>query len=147
MKIISHRGNLTGPGEQENSPEKIEKVIKRYGLDVEIDLWYTDRCFYLGHDRPEHKISIEFLRKNRNKLWIHIKNIDCLDQIAKEDFNWFWHETDKMTLTKKGQIWFYPGHFGVNGITVVNDKDCEIPSECYGICTDYALFYMNGEKA
>ena len=41
MKIISHRGNLTGPDpKQENKPSQILKVLEK-GYEVEVDVWYA----------------------------------------------------------------------------------------------------------
>ena len=48
MKIISHRGNLSGPDpKQENKPSQIINAIQK-GYEVEIDVWFKDKKFYLG---------------------------------------------------------------------------------------------------
>ena len=61
MRIISHRGNLTGPdSERENTIEAIEKVLS-LGYDVEIDVWYLANSFWLGHDKPERRFDINKL--------------------------------------------------------------------------------------
>jgi len=53
MKIIAHRGNLTGPNPlRENSIDYIEEAISE-GFDVEIDLWVEDNQCHLGHDGPQ----------------------------------------------------------------------------------------------
>ena len=49
-KIISHRGNLIGvKPECENNPTYIDQAIAE-GFDVEIDVWFIDGEFFLGHD-------------------------------------------------------------------------------------------------
>jgi hypothetical protein len=49
MKFISHRGNLSGRNpESENSPSYINMALK-LGYDVEVDVWYIDGKWYLGH--------------------------------------------------------------------------------------------------
>ena len=56
MILISHRGNLNGPFQDENNPTKIEDVILK-GFDVEIDLRILNSEFYLGHDTEDFKVS------------------------------------------------------------------------------------------
>ena len=75
MILISHRGNLNGPNRnRENEPLYIVEALEQ-GFDVEIDVWWKDNEFWLGHDEPQYKVKREFLQ-NR-KLWCHSKNIDA----------------------------------------------------------------------
>ena len=60
MILISHRGNLNGKTDDENKPKYIEQALNQ-GFDVEIDVWYIDNQFWLGHDKPQYKISEGFL--------------------------------------------------------------------------------------
>ena len=145
MKLIAHRGNTTGPNPlEENKSKYIESAISE-GYDSEIDLWYKDNSFYLGHDEPQYEISALWLYKHKNSLWIHCKNYDALEKISNSpvDYNFFWHETDKFTLTSKGYIWTYPGQlFGYKSIVVMpettKDGIMNVSNyECYGICSDY----------
>jgi len=56
MKLISHRGNISGVyTDLENTEGYIQKAID-LGYEVEIDVWYKDFKLYLGHDGPEIKI-------------------------------------------------------------------------------------------
>jgi hypothetical protein len=142
MKLISHRGNIDGQDKQrENKIWAIEDCINK-GYDVEIDLWIDANILYLGHDGPEIKISEEFLKKYKNKLWIHAKNFNSINYLFFMDLNWFWHETDKVTLTSKGIPWCYPNNWLEKGITVVLNK-IQIPNNIYGICTDNINYYKN----
>ena len=106
MIFISHRGNINGINKKlENSPKDINNAINK-GYDVEVDVWYTDN-FYLGHDKPEYKISKSFL-ENKN-LWCHAKNLKALEKLQKLKTKYFWHQEDDYTLTSNGYIWTYPG--------------------------------------
>ena len=152
MIIISHRGNIDGPDlNQENSPKYLEKAIE-LGFEIEIDLWVQDNLkFYLGHDRPEYLIELKWIENHREKLWIHCKNFLAL-KILKDlslNLNFFWHETDKFTITSKGFIWTFPGNpVNKNSIMVYPEHPLnakfrtEIKSDqVFGICTDFAEDY------
>ena len=142
MIIISHRGNLDGVDPiYENMPDYIEKAIQQ-GFQVEVDVWIKNNKIFLGHDRPQYKINLSFL-KNK-KLWCHAKNFEAMDIMLKNKIHCFWHETDKMCLTSKKIIWCYPGTFIRGGITVVLNKNKNnLKNFCYGICTDYPNYYLN----
>ena len=138
MKIISHRGNLNGKNlSRENNTIFIDECIL-LNFDVEIDLWVTDKI-YLGHDYPEYPIDKKFLLDRSDNLWIHAKNLNAVEFLYNiKELNWFWHETDKLTLTSKGIPWCYPNNFISNGITVLTDQN--LPNKnLYGICTDYPV--------
>lgn len=137
-KIIAHRGNLNGPNSiYENSPNYIDESINQ-NFDAEIDVWYLNNTFYLGHDFPAYAIDENWLLDRSDKLWCHAKNLDAINQFMNiKSLHYFWHENDKITLTSKGIPWCYPNTYMSNGITVEYDYK-EIPN-VYGICTDYCL--------
>jgi hypothetical protein len=142
MKYISHRGNLKGPDlKNENHPDYIIAAHQQ-GFDVEIDVWYDNGKFLLGHDEPQHEVNIEFLF-NKN-FWCHAKNIDALLLMLQHDIHCFWHENDYATLTSRGYIWTYPG----NNLT--NKSICVMPEShgpeyyssnpwngSYAVCSDF----------
>ena len=137
MIIISHRGNLNGPNtELENTPSYIDNAIN-YDFDVEIDIWFIDGNIYLGHDKPQYIIDFRWLRDRINKLWIHCKNLESLTFLKRSgyDFNYFWHQSDKSTMTSKGFLWTYPEIYLADGIVVCFDLFTE-DIEVLGICTD-----------
>lgn len=152
MKLIAHRGNILGPNPtEENNPEYLERAISD-GYDVEIDLWHKDNLFYLGHDEPQYKVTALWLYKNKECLWIHCKNYDALEKLSNSqiDYNYFWHETDRHTLTSKGYIWSYPGQpYTLKSIIVMpdlndllkfygNDRMVDMKNcDSFGICSDY----------
>jgi len=107
MIVIAHRGNVFGPKPQkENSPDYISGAL-RLGYDVEIDVWYQNKQWYLGHDFPQYKVNLHFLKQKG--LWCHAKNHQALLNMLKEDVHCFWHENDKVTLTSRGFMWALPG--------------------------------------
>jgi len=147
MILISHRGNIDGPNpENENKPSYIlDAIIK--GYEVEVDFWFSNNKFYLGHDEPKYDIPIEWLENNYRKLWIHCKNVDAINKLHELDrggfyLNYFWHENDKVTLTSQGYLWAYPGVDCSNGISVMPElaKDFKLEN-VLGICSDYIINY------
>ena len=81
MILISHRGNIDGKlSEYENNPNYILAAIN-LGYDVEIDVWFIDGKFMLGHDEPTHEVDYKFLMNE--KLWCHAKNLDSLIEMKR----------------------------------------------------------------
>ncbi len=144
QKLISHRGNIDGAEKNiENTTFAIEKAINN-GFDCEVDLWINEKSIYLGHDKPQYKIELSFLNEFRDKLWIHCKNFEALVymQNIDKDFNYFWHENDRFTITSKGYLWTYPGNkYSENSVIVNLDKNLILDSNCFGICSDYVTHY------
>jgi hypothetical protein len=144
MKLISHRGNISGRiVEAENHPDYIDDTI-RLGYDVEIDVWMIDGKIFLGHDEPQYEITIDWIDGRSYRLWVHCKNIEILEFLNKYDYdiNYFWHETDTVTLTSKNYIWAYPGKQPIkNSIAVMPELNNDDTSQCIGICSDYIQKY------
>jgi len=131
MIYISHRGNLNGKNpDKENHPEYIMSAIKK-GYDVEVDVWYK-HGWWLGHDIPQHKIDFDFLETKG--LWIHAKNIESVEQLSDKNINWFWHENDKVTITKCGYIWCFPNNECDGGIMVEFGQNTN--KKIIGVCSD-----------
>jgi len=135
MIIVSHRGNLSGKNPQrENSVSYVEEAISA-GYHVEVDVWFVDGNFYLGHDAPQYLVSAEWLSKH--PLWCHAKNQNALEEMMNLGLNCFWHENDRFTPTNHGFLWCFPNNYSSNGITVDLSDRFELPSSpCMGICTD-----------
>jgi len=144
MKLISHRGNINGKLESsENDPNYIDLAIFK-GYDVEIDVWYLDNILWLGHDKPEYEIDFSWFSDRVDKLWIHCKNIEAIlfFNDCNYTFNYFWHETDTLTLTSLNNIWAYPGKQPIlNSIAVMPEINDDDVSKCLGICSDYIKRY------
>jgi len=144
--IISHRGNINGKKSNlENSPDYIDEAILLH-FEVEVDVWINDKLeIFLGHDEPQYQIDIAWLRARKDKLWIHCKNIEAIIHFNKtNDFNYFWHQNDDVTLTSKGHIWAYPGKQPIeNSIAVMPEIFNDDVSTCLGVCTDFPIRYRN----
>jgi hypothetical protein len=144
MILIAHRGNTTGRFEHyENEPTYLDKAIKE-GYDVELDVWFKDNILWLGHDKPEYGMDFRWLRDRIAKLWIHCKNIEAVIFFKNcgYEFNYFWHETDTITLTSKNYIWAYPGKQPIQeSIAVMPELNNDDTTNCIGICSDYVEKY------
>lgn len=136
MILISHRGNIGGPNDvRENSPYYIMEA-QSMGYDVEIDVWYKENQFWLGHDFPQYKTDYKFLMNE--KFWCHAKNLEALLEMKKYAIHYFWHENDTVTLTSKNYIWAYPGKQPIKkSIAVLPELYKDDVSLCIGICSDY----------
>lgn len=140
MIFISHRGNLYGKNKnEENHPDYIKHALSR-GYDVEIDIWYKNGSFFLGHDEPNYKIKKSFL--NNSKFWCHAKNAEAFYELSKIKSHYFWHQKDDYTLTSKGFMWVYPKKkYFKNSIVVLTKKTDQLPKNCYGVCSDFVGNY------
>lgn len=144
MRLISHRGNINGRFvNYENEPNYIDDAIKQ-GYDVEVDVWYVDEQLYLGHDKPDYGVDLRWFRDRLTKLWIHCKNIEAVNYFNScgYDCNYFWHETDTITLTSKKYIWAYPGKQPIkDSIAVMPEINNDDISRVLGVCSDYIENY------
>ena len=145
MILISHRGNLSGKIlEAENKPEYIDEALN-LGYEVEVDIWFYNSLLWLGHDEPQYKIDRDWLDSRGDKLWIHCKNVGALEWFKSNPvFNYFWHETDTVTITSKGFLWAYPGKQPILGsIAVLPETYNDDVSKCIGVCSDYVQNYKS----
>jgi len=142
MILISHRGNVNGKNvDKENTIEYIENCIS-LGFEVEIDVWVIDNKIFLGHDEPNDIVSIDWLQKFKNVLWIHCKNTESVVFFKETEFHFFWHEEDTLTLTSKGFLWVYPGKQPISkSIAVMPELHNDNINECIGVCSDYIINY------
>ena len=149
MILISHRGNINGKNKnRENSIEYISEALN-LGFDVEIDVWYKDGEWFLGHDDPENYVVLDFLKND--KLWCHAKNIEALNKmLSYPQIHCFWHQEDDVTLTSRNFIWTYPGKPLTESSIVVlpelNSKTTILPPNIFGVCSDYILNYVEVSK-
>jgi hypothetical protein len=152
MIYISHRGNINGRiPDAENQPEYINDTL-RMGYDVEVDVWYVDGEWWLGHDEPQYPIYFDWIDERSDRLWIHCKNIEAVEYFFEnendcKELNWFWHENDVCTLTSYGYVWAYPGKQPIKkSIAVMPENNNDDISYCLGICSDYIEKYKNESK-
>jgi hypothetical protein len=142
--LISHRGNIFGPNpEKENDPSYILEALKA-GYNVEIDVWYQNNQWWLGHDAPQYQTTLDFLLLPN--LWCHAKNIKTISKIVDDDLieHFFFHQNDDVTLTSQNYIWTFPEKsiYSKKSIIVVKEKNTKIDFDSIGgICSDYVGYY------
>lgn len=122
MKIISHRGNINGIiQDRENRPSYIDCAIG-LGYEVEVDLRFINGEFWLGHDKPQFKVSENWMFLRKNKIWFHCKDQDSAIKLLELNHNYkfFCHTNDNYVLTSTGHLWVH------NLDSIINDK-CIIP--------------------
>lgn len=148
MYYISHRGNIEYKDVyNENSIKSIDKCLSM-NLDVEIDVWYSNKNFYLGHDNPKTLVTRNYLENP--KLWCHAKNYQALFEMHNTNIHYFWHNNDDYTITSKGFLWVFPGKtLNKNCIAVLPEKtnyNNSILSQCLGICSDQIIRYIDAKN-
>lgn len=145
-KLIAHRGNMHGPSPNENNPECFGIVLAR-GFDIEVDVWYREGHFVLGHDKPKYPVSKELLQSEH--FWCHAKNPDAIKAMEDNDIHHFWHENDQYTLTSKGYTWCHPEATYIpgsilnqpewNDASVIYQLTPAIMNSYFAICSDYLM--------
>jgi hypothetical protein len=114
QQFIAHRGNVDGRiAHTENKPETIQE-LNRKGIACEIDVWYIENKYWLGHDAPETEISFEWLMDYLPLRLIHCKHREALDNLHRlcgklgYDINLFYHTVEDYALTSRGHIIVHP---------------------------------------
>ena len=138
MLLISHRGNINGKNvDLENHPSHVMRAIE-LGYNVEVDVWFENGVFSLGHDEPQHVIDVSFLKND--KIWCHAKNLQALDELLSEKIHCFWHQEDDYTITSRGIVWAYPGKaLSSRSICVMPEWNYDVATiqlNCMGVCSD-----------
>lgn len=145
MRLISHRGNTNGRNQElENSPGYILQAI-RLGFEVEIDVWFVDNKFKLGHDAPTYDFPLSLLEDYYRYLWIHCKDVESFSKLNEIDktgvrLNYFFHDVDRGVLTSQGYIWSIEPLD--RGILVMPEATGNQPGPLtIGICSDHVQSY------
>tara|TARA_B100000614_G_C14369013_1_gene420527 strand:+ start:126 stop:578 length:453 start_codon:yes stop_codon:yes gene_type:complete len=144
MKIISHRGNIRGRvPSRENAPSYIDCAIGN-GYDVEIDVAEYNGELWLGHDKPQYKITWGWIFHRQKSLWVHCKNVEAAKTC--HIFQAFCHTNDPYTYTSNDKIWLHDLERKFDQTTIIPLLDWELVDSFkthikdevpYGICTDY----------
>lgn len=142
--IIAHRANLQGPSPKtENTISSIYKCFDA-GFNVEIDVWWKNGSFWLGHDNPSYPLASDRILTDP-KVWAHAKNLEAAINLEKIEAHWFWHQNDDFTLTSKGYFWTYPGKTicqkSIAVLPEINFHETTF-SLAIGICTDFPFRYI-----
>ncbi len=146
MILIAHRGNVEGPQPAlENTVPYIESALER-GFDVEVDVWFRDRKMWLGHDKPETAIDIDYLKNPH--IWVHAKDGEGLYIMQQEgSIHCFFIQDKGMTFTSNGVIYGYPeAGLPVGSIAICIEVQ-PLDKLILGVCTDYPLAYRTGGYA
>lgn len=111
--IIAHRANIwgaTGPQDVgENSIEGIVAITELCpDLLIEVDVWYLNNQWFLGHDAPQTLVSEKWLQGLASHLVMHAKNAHAMSECAKRQWHCFGHDEDRYVLTSRGWVWTYP---------------------------------------
>jgi hypothetical protein len=142
---ICHRGNLYGPVKQleNNFGILIQRSI--HGYHTEIDVWYHEKNLWLGHDRPEYKITFDWLASDKRRL-IHAKDGKTFEYMILEagkravDLHIFYHTEEDYILTNKGLIICYPGKPLLEGSVCMMPERANYTEDekqkCFSICSD-----------
>lgn len=144
MKIISHRGNINGSvPKKENRPSYIDCAIQ-LGFDVEVDLRSINGEFWLGHDNPQYRIELSWMKLRKDKIWFHCKNQESSIRLLElnEKFKFFCHNQDNFVLTSTGHIWVHDLSGKINNKCIIpllsiNDIKSYKINNVFGVCTDY----------
>lgn len=139
--LIAHRGNTVGPDpKNENRPEYLNEALQA-GFHVEVDIWYVDGEWWLGHDEPTHLFE-PLCAGDAERVWFHAKNRQAFETLDQLGHMVFAHDKDPyvpvMNVGAGNRVrWCYPGvAAGKNGIQVHRLGD-EVQWDAYGICSDY----------
>jgi hypothetical protein len=138
---ICHRGLKNGPNKdlENRESEILARLLE--GWDVEIDVWYIDGEWWLGHDNPAKRLSDTSILLHPH-VWVHCKHLPALERcIQQEHIHCFTHDSDEATLTSKQYIWCYPGKIlGKKSICVMPERhNFTIDDICTAeyVCSDF----------
>lgn len=154
--LIAHRGNTNGPNpELENTPAYIQKALDN-GFFVEVDIYYKNNNFYMGHySNTTVLLPLEYFKNPY--IFLHCKDVitlqkaiqylkvQCLtDSSLVYQCDIFYHEFDNATITlTTGLIWAFPFKGGCSHNTIfvcpefygkLSEQDF---NTCFGVCSDY----------
>ena len=142
--FISHRGNLDGVNpDRENHPDYIDECLA-LGYDCEIDLRFGEGSPHLGHDTPDHKVSLEWLAAREDRLWIHVKEYEALGWLMENlpNARYFCHESDRYTLVNGGFVWCHDTQNSMNRRCIIpllsKQSVADYDKRGFGgVCSDY----------
>ena len=113
MYFIAHRGNTNGPQPTfENKLEYLRHAYFELNHGVECDVRSYKNKLYLGHDdcqQPVEGAVADFIKLDR--VYVHAKDIQSIPRLITLGCNVFFHKTDDVVFTSRGQIWCYPGKY------------------------------------
>lgn len=142
---ICHRGNIKGPVKEleNNFGILVQRTLQDYA--TEVDIWYHENHLWLGHDRPEYKVTLDWLASDKRRL-IHAKDGKTFEHLLQEcgkralDLHMFYHTEEDYVLTNKGLVICYPGKPLLEGSLCMMPERANYRKEelerCFSICSD-----------
>lgn len=140
---IAHRALVSGPNTTiEND---ITTIVYRcsHGLYSEIDIWYLNSKWYIGHDSPDKEITLHHLISPY--LFIHAKNVEAFHELQiisnshGLNLRIFYHTEEHYALTTLGETIIYPGLPEKNGWLYMMPERTGLTLQSSAmICSDYA---------
>jgi hypothetical protein len=144
MIKISHRGNINGPVlDKENRPSYIDAAIQ-LGYEVEVDIRFINDEFWLGHDEPQYKVVVTWIKLRKDKLWIHCKDTESASELLKLDngYKIFCHTNDPYVLTTTNHLWVHDLTTRVDSTSIIpliglEDIKNYKGNTPFAVCSDY----------
>ena len=143
-----HRGNLFGPVKETENNFGVLLQRSIQGHHVEVDVWYHEHTLWLGHDKPEYKITLEWLLSSKRRL-VHAKDGPTFEYLLQEtgkralDIHVFYHTDEDYVLTNKGLVICYPGKPLLEGSLCMMPERASYSSEelqhCFSVCSDTSM--------
>ena len=103
VSIVKHRAN---------SRKVISHYLRNTDIGVEIDIWYFNDTFYVGHDYPEWEIPFDWLCEDGllfthlDNILLHAKSWPTYCKLMSHDImahlHFFYHSTEPFAITSKG---------------------------------------------
>jgi len=113
------------------------------GHSVEVDVWWRNGSFYLGHDAGVELAAPSFLV--REQVWCHAKSPNALYALLQINAHCFFHDRDAATLTSRGFIWSFPSSTPTpKSVCVLPEVFKGDPTPFAAICTDFVHRYSHG---
>lgn len=158
IKLISHRGNISGAfPDLENRTEYIDAAIS-HGYDVEVDVRLIGDKLYLGHDAPQHQVAAQWIMDRSKNLFVHSKNSGAFSLMIEYGMKTFYHVGDPhVSIANTDLIWSHNiGEYTKRSIIplmsrsdmnsfgsfyeLINKNSSSEAEKIYGICSDDVSF-------
>ena len=147
MRVVSHRGNTTGPGSLCERSFVERALADEY--DVEVDVRCDGGMLTVGHDASIYELPVLWTKEPTvSRLWYHAKDEAAMTRLASINVRRFAHDAEASVLVyPERYAWIHPKYNEIlvpNGNSVILDiigyprvvKELldELP---FAVCTDW----------
>ncbi len=110
MRIVSHRGNLDGPG-SECERERVDAALAA-GFDVEVDVRHVFGKLMVGHDKPMYELPAQWLEPGLiDRFWFHAKDARSHNELGAKGGRVFMHANEPFAIVFPERLkWVHPTH-------------------------------------